>query len=425
MSKNVQKPVAGGGLLDRRIFLLSGLTLLTASSIMASTNDIKNKKPITPKWMKTPGIDAEEYGKPSKHEETIKRQLQPTTPQTSIFSVWHTPLENQPGIITPSGLHFAVNHNGIPDINPQRHQLIVHGLVDKPLQFDIESLLRYPMVSNLHFLECAGNTAPNAVSFTPLDLNCQDLFGQVSGSEWTGIPLKTILHEVGLKPNAKWIIAEGADGGSHARSIPIEKVLDDAIIALFQNGERIRPSQGYPMRLFLPGWEGNSNVKWLHRLEVSDKPAFTKDESGLYSDILENGKIQRFSFHMDVKSVITHPSGGQTLPEKKGFYEISGLAWSGYGKIKYVEISADGGKTWANATLDGPVLSKSFTRFHIPWQWSGASTLLMSRATDEHGRVQPDRDSWRGRYASYSFNHYNAIQVWQVSNEGKVENTYV
>jgi len=179
------------------------------------------------------------------------------------------------------------------------------------------------------------------------------------------------------------------------------------------------------MRLFVPGWEGNANVKWLHRLEVTDQPAFTKDESGLYSDILDNGKIQRFSFHMDVKSVITHPSGKQALPEKKGFYEISGLAWSGYGKIKKVEVSADGGKTWAEAQLDANVLPKSLTRFSIPWQWDGQPASLLSRATDEFGRVQPTRDVWRDKYASYSFNHYNAIQAWSVSRHGLVENSYV
>lgn len=201
--------------------------------------------------------------------------------------------------------------------------------------------------------------------------------------------------------------------------------MDDAFIALYQNGERLRPSQGYPMRLFVPGWEGNTHVKWLHRLEVTDKPAYSKDESGLYSDILADGKIQRFSFHMDVKSVITHPSGRQVLPEKRGFYEISGLAWSGYGKIKQVEVSADGGKTWAMAQLEGPILAKSLTRFTIPWQWTGKASTLLSRATDELGRIQPSREQWRTKYASYSFNHYNAIQAWHISNDGKVENSYV
>jgi len=425
---------ARGGLLNRRAFLLSGLSLTGAASLAgavslpalaggsAGTDKLSDNLPA---WMKVPGGNDIEYGLPANYEQYIKRELAPSSAETSLFSIWHSPIQNQRGVITPSGLHFSVNHNGLPDIDPAKHQLIIHGLVDKPLKFDMESLLRYPIVSRIHFLECAGNTAPNAVSLTALDQNAQQLFGQVSGSEWSGIPLRYLLKEAGIKPSAKWVIAEGADGGSHSRSIPIEKLLDDAFIALYQNGERIRPSQGYPMRLFIPGWEGNANVKWLHRLEVTDKPAFTKDESGLYSDILADGRIERFSFHMDVKSVITHPSGQQVLPEKRGFYEISGLAWSGYGKIKQVEVSADAGKTWAKAHIEQPVLSKSLTRFTIPWQWNGSSTTLLSRATDEHGRVQPTRDAWRDKYASYSFNHYNAIQAWHISNDGRVENTYV
>ena len=426
--KKMPKLVAGGGLLDRRSFVLSGLALSTAYATQSLAEPQANKATIgdpLPAWMKTPGGSDLEYGQPATAEKHIRRQLADNTPETSMFSIWHSPIENQRGIITPSGLHFSVHHNGIPDISPQDHQLLIHGLVDKPLKFDVESLLRYPMVSNIRFLECAGNTAPNAISLTPLDQSCQDLFGQVSGSEWAGVPLKYLLREAGIKPTAKWVIAEGADGGSHTRSIPVTKLLDDAIIALFQNGERLRSSQGYPMRLFLPGWEGNANVKWLHRLEVTDRPAYTKDESGLYSDILDNGDIQRFSFHMDVKSSITHPSGRQILPQEKGFYEISGLAWSGYGKIARVEVSADGGKTWAKAHIDGPALPMSLTRFSIPWQWDGSATTLLSRATDEHGRVQPTRDQWRDTYASHSFNHYNAIQAWQITRDGVVENTYV
>jgi len=433
MKNKTLKSVAAGGLLDRRSFILSGLAL-SSTYPLAALSQATLEKPRSmpdnigselPQWMKVPGYGASEYGQPSGHEKHIKRYLEKNTPETSIFSIWHTPIANQRGIITPSGLHFSVSHNGIPDISPEKHQLMIHGLVDKPLKFDIESLMRYPIVSNINFLECAGNTAPNAVSFNALDQNCQELFGQISGSEWAGIPLKYLLQEAGLKPNAKWVIVEGADGGSHARSIPLSKLLDDAIIAMYQNGERLRPEQGYPMRLFLPGWEGNASVKWVHRLEVTDKPAFTKDESGLYSDILEDGRVERFSFHMGVKSVITHPSGKQQLPDKKGFYEISGLAWSGHGKIKYVEVSADGGLTWAKAHLDSPVLSKSLTRFHIPWQWQGHESTILSRATDEQGHVQPTRDKWREKYASYSFNHYNAIQAWHIDRDGKVKNVYV
>jgi sulfane dehydrogenase subunit SoxC len=422
------KQVAGAGLLDRRSFILSGMAFSAAYSVNAMAKDAGAVSRIgkdLPNWMTSPGQADVAYGRPAAYEHHIRRHLAGSEPETSLFSVWHTPIENQRGIITPSGLHFSVHHNGVPDIDPEKHQLMIHGLVEKPLKFDLEALMRYPMVSNINFLECAGNTAPNAVSLTALDHSCQELSGQVSGSEWAGVPVKYLLQEAGIKPAAKWVIVEGADGGSHARSIPLSKLLDDAIIALYQNGERIRPSQGYPMRLFVPGWEGNVNVKWLHRLEVTDTPAYTKDESGLYSDILDDGRIQRFSFHMEVKSVITHPSGKQVLPEKMGFYEISGLAWSGRGKVKQVDVSADGGKTWAQAKLDGPILNKSLTRFSIPWRWEGKETLLLSRATDEQGNVQPTRELWRDRYASHSFNHYNAIQAWHISREGRVSNTYV
>ena len=410
-------------------FMIMGGTLpMVAGASWAQ--DVKGAEqalasPTLPTWMKTPGGGTLDYGYVSQFEKHIVRTKAPDTPQTQLFSVWHSPIENQPGIITPNGLHFTVNHNGVPEINPEQHSLKIHGLVDRPIKIDMQTLLRYPMVSPIHFLECAGNTAANAVSLSAMDLSVQDLSGQVSGAQYTGVPLKYLLKEAGVKASGKWVIAEGADGGSHSRSIPISKLMDDAFIALYQNGERLRAEQGYPMRLFVPGWEGNANVKWLHRLEVSDQPAFSKDESGLYSDILASGKIKRFSFHMGVKSVITRPSGTMQLPEQKGFYEISGLAWSGHGKIKKVEVSIDEGKNWQLAQLHGPVLSKSLTRFSVPWQWDGGECVILSRATDEQGNVQPTRSQWRSQYASYSFNHFNAIQAWAVNKSGKVENYYV
>lgn len=435
--------VAGGGLLERRSFLKSGLGFTVAGMIGAVPDGQANAAPPPapapqrsglpadppavaqlPPWMTSAGGADTAYGNPSPHERLVIRKAKEAAPQNAGFAVWHTPIQTQRGIITPSGLHFAVHHNGIPEIDPQRHQLMIHGLVDRPLRFDMERLMRYPMVSNIRFLECSGNTAANALSPFARNDDCEELFGQVSGSEWTGIPLSILLREAGVKSSAKWVIAEGADGGSHSRSLPLSKLMDDAIIALYQNGERLRASQGYPMRLFVPGWEGNVNVKWLHRLEVTDAPAYTKDESGLYSEVLADGSIERFTFHMDVKSVITHPSGNQILPEAKGFYEISGLAWSGHGKIRTVEVSADNGKTWAGARLHDPVLDKSLTRFSIPWQWNGAPAVLMSRATDEHGRTQLSRSQWKRKYAAHSFNHYNAIQTWKIDKRGKVENTY-
>ena len=380
-----------------------------------------------PGWMTALGAPDVAYGNPSPHESGVRRippaidENQPA--QTAGMTVWQTPLAQLQGIITPNGLHYGVHHNGIPEIDPGKHRLMIHGLVKQPLKFDLERLLRYPLATRIQFLECAGNTAVNAAPMA-MDHSCQDLYGQASCSEWVGVPLSWLLNEAGVKDNATWVIAEGADGGSHVRSVPLSAAMKDGMVALYQNGERLRPSQGYPMRLFMPGWEGNVSVKWLHRLELTDAPAYSKDESGLYTQVMANGQIQRFAFTMEVKSVITRPSGKMALPETKGFYEISGLAWSGDGRIAKVEVSADGGKSWAAAQLHGPVLERAFTRFTIPWFWNGEKRILLSRATDEKGRVQPTRDQWKKRYAAHSFNHYNAIQAWKVNRNGRVENVY-
>lgn len=419
------REVAGGGLLSRRSFLtLTGGAVASEALRSAAPAVAESRFASFPEWMRAPGATEAPYGRPSTHEGAIQRVSWVGPPQRAGFAIWNTPLANQRGVITPSGLHFVVNHNGRPEIDPARHRLLIHGMVERPLTFDVERLLRYPMRSAIRFVECSGNTAANAVEAAPADADCTALFGQISGSEWSGIPFATLLNEAGVKPKATWVIAEGADGGSHSRSIPLAKMLDDAILALYQNGERLRPSQGYPMRLLLPGWEGNASVKWLHRIEVTDSPAYSKDESGLYSEVLRDGTIERFTFEMDVKSVITHPAGGQQLPAA-GLYEIQGLAWSGFGSVARVEVSADGGRTWADADLEAPVLDKSLTRFTIPWRWDGKPATLASRATDSAGRVQPLRARWKARYAAHSFNHYNAVQAWRVRKDGSVVNTYV
>lgn len=427
MTRPLPHPAAAGGLLERRSFLASGARLALAVPLAGAAApglSQANLGATRPAWMKTPGGADQPYGGPSPHEVQVVRHAEERAPGTGGFALWRSPIQQQRGIVTPSGLHFAVHHNGLPEIDPARHRLVIHGLAERALQFDVERLLRYPMVSRIQFLECSGNTAANAMSPTAMDASAQDLFGEVSCSEWTGVPLALLLREARVKPGASWVIAEGADGGSHQRSLPLSKLMDDAVVALYQNGERLRPSQGYPMRLFVPGWEGNVSVKWLHRLELTDQPAYTKDESGLYSEVLADGRIERFSFAMDVKSVITHPSGQQVLPEPRGYYELGGLAWSGHGRIARVEVSADAGRSWADATLQGPALPKAFTRFSIPWRWDGKATTLMSRATDEHGRTQPTRAAWKKRYAAHAFNHYHAVQAWRVRKDGRVENTY-
>jgi len=408
------------GILSRRDFVKTGATFLTAVS--AGPAIAVNIESL-PESMLVPGVKDEPYGEPSSYEVGNQRGLFDFGP-LSLLSAAYAPIQAQKGVITPSGLHFTTHHSGIPNIEPENHKLYIHGLTEKALSFSVSDLMRYPMRGGIHFLECAGNSWWQGYSPKQAqDKTCQELYGLMSGSEWYGVPVKLLLNEAGLKPSGKWVIAEGADTHSMTRSIPLQKLLDDAIIALYQNGERLRPAQGYPMRLFLPGWEGNTNVKWLRRLEVVDQPAYTKDESKSYTETLADGSIEQFSLVMGVKSVITHPSAGQKLPDK-GFYEISGLAWSGSGTISSVEVSDDNGKTWHQAELSGPVLRKSLTRFSIPWKWAGNTARLLSRATDELGNEQPSHQAWTKHYMAGSYNHYNAIQTWHIDQSGAIRNVF-
>ena len=292
-------------------------------------------------------------------------------------------------IITPSGLHFERSHSGIPDIDPDQHRLVIHGLVNRPLVFTLEALHRYPMQSRIAFIECAGNSfLLNAPQPQPIGIAATH--GLVGCSEWTGVRLSTLLDEAGVDPSAQWVIAEGADAAAMSRSIPLAKAMDDTLVCLYQNGERVRPSNGYPVRLLVPGFEGNMNVKWLRRLKLTASPAMTKDETSKYTILLKDGKAWQFVFPMEVKSVITRPSPGIAL-KGPGFYEISGLAWSGNGSIRQVDVSADGGQSWAPAALQGPILPKAPVRFRAPWQWNGGPAVLQSRANDDTGTVQPTR----------------------------------
>jgi sulfane dehydrogenase subunit SoxC len=300
---------------------------------------------------------------------------------------------------------------------------MIHGLVERPLKFSLESLERYPMETHVHFIECSGNSFFNAIMEEPMQAGCDMLHGLLSNAEWTGIPLRHLMEEAGIRPEGKWVVAVGNDAASLARSIPMEKVMEDGMLALYQNGERLRPEQGYPMRLMLPGYEGNMNVKWVSSLWVTDAPAHTKHESGEYTELLADGKSVKFTFAMGVKSFITHPSATMTMTGP-GYYEVSGIAWSGAGRIQKVEVSADGGHSWADAALVEPVLPRALTRFRLPWSWDGSPTELRSRAIDETGAVQPDRSTWKTRYDPSNFLHFNAIQAWKVTREGTVENAY-
>jgi sulfane dehydrogenase subunit SoxC len=428
LSETDLQPVAGGGLLDRRLFLKGSGALARAVSaagaglFAAGTAHSETLK--VPEWTTMPGGEFTEYGMPSRYEAGVKRAS--GAKRNPLFvagaQAGRSPLHALEGMITPSGLHFEVTHNGIPDIDPDRHRLIIHGLVKRPLSFTVEALSRYPMTSRIHFVECAGNSgalaAPNAVPGT-----AQILHGLVSCSEWTGISLAVLLQEAGIDPKAKWILADGADPASVSRSIPLEKAMDDVMVALYQNGERIRPSNGYPMRLLVPGFQGNMNIKWLRQVKLTEGPSQTRYETSRYSMLLKDGRVAEYKFFMDAKSVITRPSPGFAM-HGPGLYEISGIAWSGHGKVRKVEVSADGGKSWAATELSEPVLSKAITRFRMPWRWDGSPAVLQSRATDETGDMQPTRDVLVAARGTKGFYHWNSVNSWAVAGEGSVTHVY-
>jgi sulfane dehydrogenase subunit SoxC len=415
--KPVRAPefVAGNGLIHRRELLAGGLAAVAAPALGAGSDG-------PPPWTLQPGTPFSGYGMPSAWRKDVQRiyTLPAGRPGTGAS---RTPLHLLEGTITPNGLHFERHHNGVAAIDPAQHQLLIHGLVERALRFTLEDLLRYPMQSRIRFIECAGNSGVNSQA-TPAQANAGTLHGLLSCAQWTGVPLAVLLDEAGVKPEASWVIAEGADASSLSRSVPLAKCMDDAMIALYQNGEAIRPEQGFPMRLLLPGFQGNTSIKWLHRLKVTDVPAHTKDETSKYSELMPDGRARQFMLEMEPKSVILKPSFGMNMPGR-GYYEISGLAWSGGGKIRRVELSADGGRSWAEALLEEPVLSKALTRFRLAWQWDGSPCVLMSRATDEKGVVQPARAEWLARYSPGQPYHQNAIQSWGIDAAGAVSNVYV
>jgi sulfane dehydrogenase subunit SoxC len=403
-----------GRRLRRRAFL-TGAALSAAS---LATGPVKAGEVIDTSRAQGDSIVSPPYGVPSKFEANVIRRPRATPPFSTSASS-NTPLQKTYGIITPTGLHYERHHAGVPQISPDTHRLLVHGLVDRPLVFTMDDIVRFPSVSRIHFLECSGNSP--LWSNADKNWTAQETHGLLSGAEWTGVPVSTILAEVGLKPEAKWVLAEGADGASMTRSIPIEKLLDDAILAYAQNGERLRPEQGYPLRLFLPGFEGNISVKWLHRLKVAESPFYTREETSKYTDFNRDGKATRFNFIMDVKSVVLTPSGGDTVTGA-GFREIAGLAWSGLGRIRKVEVTLDGGQSWQEAELQEPRLPKALTRFRLPWRWDGAPFVVGSRAEDEFGNVQPTHAALTARRGVASRYHYNAIHYWRLESDGKVRN---
>jgi sulfane dehydrogenase subunit SoxC len=426
--------VAGNGLLDRRALLGRGVMLagaMGAGAVGSVTGAAAEPLKDGP-WSLEVGEAIPPYQTPSPFEKAVVRTVDnpKNEPRNSRARTPHQLLK---GIITPNGLHFTICHGGVPDIDPAQHKLVIHGMVRQPLEFTLETLSRYPLVTRMAFVECAGNSAP-MFSSEPMQLTAQAIHGLVSNAEWSGVPLSTLLDEAGIDPRATWVIAEGADAQFLDRSVPVKKAYDDALIAIYQNGEHLMPGNGYPMRLLLPGYQGNMNVKYLRRIKAVDQPAMSYFESKTYSQILPGGKTWRFHFLMEVKSFITHPSFGHAL-NGPGLYAISGVAYSGNGRIAKVMVSADGGNSWGEAALQAPIQNKAFTRFVMPWRWDGTPAILQSRAWDEAGNVQPLRTQFvaaRGQTKQPLTNplifpnqHYNSITSWAIDPNGQIKHVYV
>lgn len=410
---------------SRRRFLATASGLVAAgvaSPVIAQ--DAKNLPPNVADWSKAlgEGVVAHPYGSPSKFEKHVIRRDVEWLTASRESSVSFTPLHELDGIITPNGLCFERHHSGVAEVAPQDYRLMIHGLVERPMIFTLDDLKRFPRVNRIYFLECAANSG---MEWRGAQLNgCQYTHGMVHCVEYTGVPLKVLLAESGIKPAAKWVLAEGADAAAMTRSIPLSKILDDCLVAYRMNGEMLRPENGYPARLVVPGWEGNMWVKWLRRLKLGDEPWETREETSKYTDLLADGKARKHTFVMDAKSIITSPSP-QAPIKGKGFTVISGLAWSGRGKVKRVDVSLDGGRNWREATIDGLVLDKACVRFYAQTQWNGEPWLLQSRVIDETGYVQPSKDHLRKIRGVNSIYHNNGIQTYAVKPDGEVENVEV
>ncbi len=413
---------------DRREFLRKGLAVAAGVTAGAAAPALAKGNPAdmapnVPSWTKSlgRGVVARPYGRPSDFTD-LQRRTVPWLTASPESSISFSPLQDLKGIITPSGLHFERYHGGIPEVNPDSYQLMIHGLVDRPLIFTMEDLLRMPSVSEIRFIECPANggmewkgAQMEALQFT---------HGMISCSEWTGVRLSTLLDYVGVKPEGKWILAEGSDASGMSRSIPMEKALDDAMVCYAQNGEPLRPEQGYPVRLMVPGWEGNVSIKWLRRIEVGDQPWYHREETSKYTDLMPDGRSRKFTFVQEANSVVTNPCPENPI-RHKGFIEIEGLAWSGRGTIKAVDLSFDGGVTWKQAEIKGVALPKALTRFSFKTEWNGEEWMLQSRAVDDTGYVQPTLAQLREARGVNSIYHKNSIHTWNVHANGEVHNVQI
>lgn len=415
-----------GGIIARRALLRAGLAAggAAAFGVPARAGNPANQAPNVPEWSRVlgEGVASRPYGKPSKFEaHVVKRDVEWLTASRES-SVNFTPIHELDGIITPNGLCFERHHAGIAEVDPADYQLMINGLVEKPLILTLDDLKRLPRVNRIYFCECAANSG---MEWRGAQLNgAQYTHGMVHCVMYTGVPLKILLEEAGIRTNAKWIMVEGGDAAAMNRSIPLAKALDDCLIAFKMNGEALREENGYPARLVVPGWEANLWIKWIRRIEVGDEPWQAREETSKYTDLLENGTARRFTFVMDAKSVITSPSPQAPL-KSKGQNVITGIAWSGRGAIKRVDVSIDGGRNWQTARLDGPVLPRALTRFYVDFAWQGQEMLLQSRAMDETGYVQPTKAELRKHRGVNSVYHNNGIQTWLVRPGGGVENVEI
>jgi sulfane dehydrogenase subunit SoxC len=414
---------------SRRGFLKAGLagSAALAGAVVAGRAAAESDPAITEiqDWNRYSGagVDASPYGAPSPFEKEVVRRSVPWLTADPVSSVNFTPLHALDGIITPNGLCFERHHAGVAQVDPAVHRLMINGLVEKPLVFTMADLKRFPRHNRIYFLECAANSG---MEWRGAQLNgCQYTHGMVHCVMYTGVLLRDVLAEAGVKPAGKWLLAEGADAAAMTRSIPMEKALDDCMIAFAMNGEALRPEQGYPVRLVVPGFEGNMWVKWLRRLEVGDQPWQQREETSKYTDLLANGKARRFTWAMDVKSVITNPSPQAPITHGKGRLVIAGLAWSGNGTIDRVDVTVDGGRNWKTARIDGPSLPFALHRFYHEFDWDGSELFLQSRAMDEKGFVQPTKDALRAVRGPNSIYHNNGIQTWHVAADGVVENVEI
>ena len=411
---------------DRRAFL-KGAALTGAAAATGTIASAEADPAITQKqlWNQAlgEGVDARPYGTPSPHEAHVRRRDVPWLTADPISSVNFTPLHELDGIITPNGLCFERHHAGIAEVDPAEHRIMINGLVDREIVFTMQDLMRFPRENHVHFLECAANSG---MEWRGAQLNgCQFTHGMIHNVMYTGVPLRLLLEEAGVKTAGKWILPEGADASGMTRSIPMEKALDDCLVAFKMNGEALRPEQGYPVRLVVPGWEGNMWIKWLRRIEVGDQPWHHREETSKYTDLLGDGKARRFTWEMDAKSVITNPSPQAPITHGKGHTVITGVAWSGRGTIPRVDVTTNGGITWHEARMSGPSLDKSMHRFYFEFDWDGEPLLLQSRAHDSTGYVQPTKDQLRAVRGLNSIYHNNGIQTWAVNADGEAENVEI